>query len=272
MSSGLNTGRVIGGSSRKEADLLGQTDARYQASGSRGASRRQFLGAALVGLAPKTDRPIAGSFVNEAHSLGHELRDHGTFRTPPQTVKIPLVIVGGGVAGLAAAWRLHKRGFRDFVLLEMEPQAGGNSRWGHNEVSAYPWAAHYVPVPGKRTTLVRELFEDLGVLRGGKWEERYLCFSPQERLFLHGRWQEGIEPATGLSARDREQFRRFEERMQEFRSLGQFTIPVEDGAKAPALDGVSMAEWLRNEKFDSPYLDWYVNYATRDDYGALTSD
>ncbi|MBI3694880.1 MAG: twin-arginine translocation pathway signal protein, partial [Acidobacteria bacterium] len=141
-----------------------------------------------------------------------------------------------------------------------------------NEVSAYPWAAHYVPVPGKRTTLVRELFEDLGVLRGGKWEERYLCFSPQERLFLYGRWQEGIDPATGLSARDREQFRRFEERMQEFRSLGQFTIPVEDGAKASALDGVSMAEWLRNEKFDSPYLDWYVNYATRDDYGALTSD
>ena len=51
------------------------------------------------------------------------------------------------MAGLSAAWRLQRRGFSDFVLLEMEPSAGGNSRWGENEITAYPWAAHYVPVP-----------------------------------------------------------------------------------------------------------------------------
>jgi len=33
---------------------------------------------------------------------------------------------------------------------------------------------------------VRELFEELGVLKNGQWEERYLCFTPQERLFLYG--------------------------------------------------------------------------------------
>ena len=44
---------------------------------------------------------------------------------------------------------LSKRGFRDFVLLEMEPQAGGNSRWGENEIPRIPWAAHYVPVPAE---------------------------------------------------------------------------------------------------------------------------
>ncbi len=98
------------------------------------------------------------------------------------------------MAGLSAAWRLRKRGFRDFVLLEMEPSAGGNSRWGENEITAYPWAAHYVPVPDARATLVRELFEELGVLKDGQWDERRLCFSPQERLYIHGRWQEGIEP------------------------------------------------------------------------------
>jgi len=61
---------------------------------------------------------------------------------------------------LSAAWRLQKRGFLDFVLLEMEQQPGGNSRWGENEISAYPWAAHYVPVPDKKAALVRELFEE----------------------------------------------------------------------------------------------------------------
>ena len=86
-----------------------------------------------------------------------------------------------------------------------KPQAGGNARWGENDISRYPWAAHYIPVPSKGT-LVRELLEELGVLRDGKWDERVLCFEPQERLFIHGRWQEGIEPELGDDQRDREQY------------------------------------------------------------------
>jgi len=234
--------------------------------------RRQFLCTALVGLAPKTDRPIQGAFVNQSDQLGHRLRSRGPFRTPSQQVRIPLAIVGGGMAGLSAAWRLDKRGFRDFVLLEMEGQLGGVSRWGENEIAAYPWGAHYVPVPGAKSVLIRELLEDLQVLVKGKWEERYLCFSPQERLFLHGRWQEGLEPAVGVGGRDRQQYRRFEERIEEFRASGQFTIPMETGARPSLLDRTSMADWLRQQRFDSPYLDWYVNYACRDDYGALASE
>src|SRR4029077_197635 len=116
---------------------------------------------------------IAGSFVDDGHDPGHRLRDRAPFRKPSQQVKVPVVIVGGGVAGLSAAWRLEKRAFRDFVVLEMEQRAGGNSRWGENEVSAYPWGAHYVPVPGPKATYVRELLEEFGVLRGGSWEERF---------------------------------------------------------------------------------------------------
>ena len=235
------------------------------------STRRQFLSAALVGLSPKTDRGVTGGFVDDGHELGHRLRDHASFPGAKQTIKMPIVIVGGGIAGLSAAWWLDKRGFRDFVLLEMLQQAGGNARSGQNEVSAYPWAAHYVPVPGKKAVLVRELFEELGVLRNGVWEERYLCFSPQERLYLHGRWQEGIEPITAATAHDREDFARFFARTNEFRASGQFTIPMALGAKPSPLDHLSMAEWLKQERFTSPYLNWYINYACRDDYGALAS-
>ncbi len=235
-------------------------------------SRRQFLSAALVGLAGKTDRPVAGGFIDDGHGPGHQLRNRAKFPAAKRSVRIPIVIVGGGIAGLSAAWRLDKRGFHDFVLLEMAEQAGGNARWGENEISPYPWAAHYVPVPGKKAALVRELFEELGVLRNGVWEERYLCFSPQERLYLHGRWQEGIEPLTAATARDREEFARFAARMNEFRATGQFTIPMELGAKALPLDRISIAGWLKQERFTSPYLHWYVNYACRDDYGALAAD
>ena len=239
--------------------------------------RRKFLAnssAALVGLSLNSDAPIAGSFVNDAFQIGHLLRDRASFPAAKRVEKYPVVIVGGGIAGLSAAWRLRKRGFSDFVLLEMNPQAGGNARWGENEITAYPWAAHYVPVPGPKAEFVRELFEDLGVLKNGQWEERYLCFAPQERLFLFGRWQDGIEPAVGLTPADREQFQRLEDLFAKYRASGDFTIPLELG-RSPRfadLDCISFADWLQQQGCNSRLVAWYMNYACRDDYGALAKD
>jgi glycine/D-amino acid oxidase-like deaminating enzyme len=217
---------------------------------------------------------MEGSFVNDSFQMGHLLRDRASFPAPRRTQRFPIVIVGGGVSGLSAAWRLAKRCFRDFVLLEMSQQAGGNARWGENDVSAYPWAAHYVPVPGPKAEYVRELFEDLGVLKNGQWEERYLCIAPQERLFLFGRWQEGIEPAVGLTQKDREQFQRLEDLFGKLRASGAFTIPLELGRseKFAHLDRISFADWLEQQGCTSRLVNWYMNYACRDDYGALARD
>ncbi len=233
----------------------------------RSLTRRTFA-AGLVGLTAKAERTVTGSFVNDSFPTGHRLRDHAAFKAPARQERVPVVIVGGGIAGLSAAWRLDKRGFHDFVLLEMEPQAGGNARWGENEITRYPWAAHYIPVPSKKSVLLRELLEEFGVLRDGKWDDRALCFQPQERLYIHGRWQDGIEPDLAASNRDREQFRRFEQRMAEFRASGQFTIPLETGVAPSELDSMSMEQWMNQQRFDSPYLRWYINYSCRDDYGA----
>src|SRR5579871_2748278 len=68
--------------------------------------------------------------------------------------------------------------------------------------------------------------------------------------------------------------------MNQFRASGEFTIPMERGMsssrsallKSAALDRVSMQAWMAANKFTSPYLNWYVNYACRDDYGALARD
>ena len=232
--------------------------------------RREFV-SGLIGLTRKAERRVAGEFVNDSFALGHRLRDRAVPASAGRTVSMPIVIVGGGIAGLSAAWHLDRRGFRDFVLLEMEREPGGNSRYGENDVSAYPWAAHYIPVPGTGSRLVRELLQELGVVNNGVWEERYLCFSPQERLYIHGRWQEGIEPELGATARDREDFRRFEELIAEQRQSRQFTIPIADGARASELDSVSMSEWLARNGLTSPALRWYVDYSCRDDYGAAAS-
>jgi len=238
-----------------------------------GVTRRQFFqAAALAGLTRKSGVRLAGGFVNDSHDLGHRLRDGALASSPTHTVRVPVAIVGGGIAGLSAGWRLQKRGLQDFVLLEMESEAGGNARGGRNEFTAYPWAAHYVPVPGSETPLVRELFEELGVLSGGEWDQRYLCHAPQERLFLHGRWQPGFDPQVGPTARDREHVTRFEAAMAGMRATGAFTLPVGDRTARAELDRMSMASWLSEQKLDSQWLRWLVDYACRDDYGARAGE
>jgi glycine/D-amino acid oxidase-like deaminating enzyme len=227
----------------------------------------------LAGLTVKAERAVQGGFVLESQAMGHSLRDRRITAAALNKERAAIVIVGGGIAGLSAAWWLHKRGITDFVVLEMEAEAGGNSRWGENESSSFPWGAHYVPVPGADSELVRELFIELGLYRDGQWDERWLCHSPQERLFLHGRWQEGIEPEIGLTNHDRGEFRAFQSRMAEFRSTGRFRIPMALGgraAKEDPLDRVDFRSWLSSNGFRSPYLHWLADYSTRDDFGSAS--
>jgi glycine/D-amino acid oxidase-like deaminating enzyme len=228
---------------------------------------------ALLGLDRKSGPRITGGWVNESAALGHRLRDRAPMPAPRRRVRVPVVIVGGGIAGLSAAWQLERHGFRDYVLLEMESEAGGNSRAGENVVSRYPWAAHYVPVPGPRATLARELFRELGVLTDAGWDERNLCFAPQERMFVHGEWQPGLEAELLGSRTGRDELRRFEALIEEQRRTGEFTIPMALGARAGSpLDRMTFAEWLDATNLRSPAMRWYAEYGTRDDYGALAHD
>ena len=239
------------------------------------ASARSFVAApALIGLPRKSGRTITGGFADDGMATGHALRDGTLHAAPSRTVRVPVVIVGGGIAGLSAAWELDRRGMHDFQLLELLRDAGGNARSGRNEVSEYPWAAHYLPVPGAKSTLVRELLAELGVLHAdGTWDDRVLCFSPQERHHRFGEWHAGLEPDYALSARERDEFRAFEALMDQHRASGQFTLPLESGVRRDSpLDRMSFAGWLRASGFGSDTLAWYADYACRDDYGALARD
>jgi glycine/D-amino acid oxidase-like deaminating enzyme len=239
--------------------------------------RREFLAAlaapAIIGLPRKSPRALAGGFVDDGGALGHQLRDGILGATAEPVRRVPIVIVGGGIAGLSAAWELNRRGMHDFALLEMNAEAGGNSRSGENDISTFPWAAHYLPIPDAKATLVRELMTELGALKNGVWEERYLCFTPKERLFRFGEWHEGVVPEFALNTAERGAFARFDELIAAQRATGRFTIPIARAAtRDPALDRISMRDWMRQRGLNAPSLDWFVDYACRDDYGALASD
>jgi hypothetical protein len=259
--------------------------------------RREFIastlaiGATSLAGCTNTLPPLPpGELDGASLDLGHLLRAPN-FPQPSETRRIPVVIVGAGIGGLSAGWKLAKSGFGDFLMVELEAEAGGNSRAGSNAVSAYPWGAHYLPLPNREATAVRELLAELGVLQGDpqaerpRYDERYLCSTPQERLYRNGQWQEGILPQTGVSAAEREQYRRFYALMEGFRQrrdLGKdgvsrraFALPMAYASRAPdllALDKLTMRDWLLAQKLDSPQLHWYVDYACRDDYGTGSAE
>lgn len=241
--------------------------------------RRDFIAATAGALAiAGCDAPLSieGGFTGIDMVRGHALRDGALKSKTPAVVKrTRVVIAGGGVAGLAAARALRQSGVEDVVLLELEDNAGGNSRGGMLQGIACPLGAHYLPVPGDDAREVQDLLEELGLRRrvSGRWEydERNLCHSPQERLFFRGEWQDGLLPAQGVGADTHAQYRKFAQRIDALQHAAHFVIPTFKVAVTPellALDAVSFASWLDSEGFGDVQLRWYLDYCCRDDYGA----
>ena len=219
-------------------------------------------------------------------ALGHRLRD-GDIPAPTGEERVAIAIIGGGIGGLSAAWRLARRGITDFNIFELEAVPGGNARSDANQITPYPLGAHYLPLPSRDAAFVRELLADLGVLHGDpqaavpRYDERYLVHAPQDRLYTQGLWQEGLLPRIGASPRDFDQYKRFDDLIENFKMArgpdGRKLFPIPSALAssdkaARALDGVNLDDWLRSRGFDSPLLHWYADYGCRDDYGARAAD
>jgi protoporphyrinogen oxidase len=93
----------------------------------------------LVSAQSGDSRKKNGAAVDgEDNRICHKIRDSATgnkiFTRPPASARHDVVIVGGGVSGLAAAYSLRHR---DFLLLEKEPHWGGNAYAMEYEGSTY---------------------------------------------------------------------------------------------------------------------------------------
>ncbi len=252
-------------------------------------SRRGFIGGlagvALAGCTP--DEPAAippGDWIGPDPARAHVLRTQQMTAPGGPIIRTGVLIVGAGIGGLSTAWWLDRAGFGDYLITDLQDEAGGNSRGGHNAVSAYPLGAHYLPLPTRESHTLRRLLADLGALRGNpdaavpKYDERLLCAAPQERLFIYGHWQEGLVPETGIPAHERDQFQRFFARVADLRAprgaRKPFTLPMSHSVLDPdlaALDRITLRDWLLREGFTSPALHWYADYACRDDYGTTAA-
>ena len=245
-----------------------------------------FLGAPFALAACKRNsapRFPEGEIVGTSDVFGHRLRDGLKVEVPADAwTNVPIVIVGGGVAGLTAAWRLQNSGFNDFVLVELENAPGGTSRSGSNRNFSFPWGAHYIPAPMKENAALVSLLDEMGVLEGKDADgepivrEQFLCRDPEERVFYKRRWYEGVYLHAGASPEDKLQLDRFNAELarwitwRDAKGRRAFTLPVSacsDDVEVTALDQISMYDWLRYRDLNSPRLRWWIDYACRDDYG-----
>ncbi|MCB2408226.1 NAD(P)-binding protein [Hymenobacter lucidus] len=262
--------------------------------------RRAFLGrtgAGLAGLllspgllescAPGSARAhIRGSLRGANQATGHKLWNPTKLPAPSRTIQTGIIIVGGGVAGLSAKRWLERHGRPDVLLLELDEQVGGNSAAGRNGVSAYPWGAHYLPVPDPRNHELLEFLREAGTVTGfapdGQpiYNEYHLCLDPEERLHINGHWQTGLVPEMGVPAADRQQIARFFALIEEMRQakgqdgLDAFVIPLDHSStdeQFRQLDALTFADYLTGQGFTSPYLRWYLDYCCKDDYGTTAA-
>lgn len=245
-----------------------------------------FLGAPFALAACRDEKaPVYpdGEIVGANAAVGHILREGRNFEVPADNWEsVGVAIVGAGVAGLSAAWKLTRDGFRDFVILELEKEAGGTSISGEGSPVGYPWGAHYLPVPFKENEALVSLLDEMGLTEGRdavgeiSVREEYLIREPEERVFYKGRWYEGLYLHVGESSEDARQFAEFQKQIdfwvnwRDNAGRRAFVLPVADcssDTEVRALDKISFADWLRQNRFDSERLIWYCDYACRDDYG-----
>jgi monoamine oxidase len=246
-------------------------------------------GAAVVEMLRRSKPHFPVRMLGPSKDLGHLLRDPRACAAKVSghiaAQKTRVAIIGGGIAGLSAAWWLTKNGINqnEIVLLELEKSVGGNATCGQNQYGSYPWGAHYIPIPNKESAYVRLLLQELGVLQGfdakGEpiYDELALCHEPQERLYKDGAFHEGLVPKRGLQANESAEMARFFATVVAFRNaVGKdgkpaFAIPLDlssQDSEYTALDKISMSQWLTANNFVTKPLLWYLNYCCRDDYGS----
>ena len=250
-------------------------------------SRRELL-TLLLGSAigvkacrQRPPRPIAGGVLGGNMELGHRVRHLGDIPQTAPRREVPILVIGSGVAGLSAAWRLERRGAQEFLAVELEARAGGTSTYGTEGVVPHPFGAHYLPVPRAHHESLCQLLLEMGVVERGPGDElvgleQHLVREPEERLFVRGQWIEGLVPTPLLTPSDQLQIRRFRQVVQEwiaFRDASgrrAFDLPLarcSEDAYVLELDKISAAAWLSSQHLDSRPLRWMLEYACRDDYG-----
>jgi monoamine oxidase len=118
---------------------------------------------------------------SESNTICHQVRDGYPFSIPPVSKKHDVIIVGGGMSGMAAAYLMPNH---DFLLLEKEPHFGGNAYEMSYDGSTYATGAAFV-----ESKPAADLANELGLkpLPIGEWDGSII-----KGEFVPDTWGEGL--------------------------------------------------------------------------------
>jgi protoporphyrinogen oxidase len=160
----------------------------------------------------------------EDNRICHQVRDGKIFARPPVSSHHDVVIVGGGVSGLTAAYLLRQR---DFLILEKEPHWGGNAYLMDYQGSAYATGAAFI----EKNEIAYEFARQIGLqpLPVNNWDGSII-----KGEFIPDTWGEGLERLP-YPASVREGFKKFRKEILAIdlkkRSKELFQVPLSDFMK-----------------------------------------
>ena len=268
----------------------------------RAVSRRDFLNGVLVGVAglsgaaacgdstlpelksegagggPAETLP-AGLDKGDVRELAHALRDGKKWSFPAASGDLlDAVVIGGGISGLTAAWKLRKLGHDAILVLEKDSPVGGLSRSDGKAPLLYSQCTAYTVYPYNANLI--ELYTDLGIVtgvdKGGAaiLADGYALAAPVNSSFVGGAWVEDSWEA-GLDklpydAKVKADLAAFRDDMKAwYRYVGKdgkagFDTPSDASttdAEVRALDDVTLAEYVAKKGWDPAVSEFWDPYA-----------
>ncbi len=175
-------------------------------------------------LAAQTENPSPHTVDGEDNHICHQVRDGKVFARPPASSRHDVVIVGGGVSGLAAAYMLQQR---DFLLLEKEAHWGGNAYLMDYEGNAYATGAAFT----NKSQVAYHFAKEIGLdpLPIDDWDGSII-----QGEFIPDTWGDGLDKLP-YPAAVREGFKKFKKQIlgidTEKRSKELFAVPFSDFMK-----------------------------------------
>lgn len=199
---------------------------------------------------------------------GHTIYKSNSF-TRVKDKSIETLVVGGGIAGVAAASKLHGS---DYLLCELSEDLGGTSSAHKKDTFIFSQGAHYdLSYPSNYGSEVLQFLEDLNIIKYQSWNDRW-SFVDDQYLIKHRRKNQCYDNGEFRKdvLKESELKTAFLALMGEYKN--EMILPTRlIASKHRYLSEITFLEFLNEKLTLTPEFIRGLDYHMKDDYGSDAS-